>query len=49
MPRPWAIDDFDKVLQLLVDQRHKKALVFVDNAGSDVILGASSPLTEHLI
>lgn len=39
MSRPWAIDDLDIVVQRLQRHGYKKALLFVDNAGSDVILG----------
>lgn len=37
--RPWVVDDFDAVLEQLLGHCYSKALVFVDNAGSDVILG----------
>lgn len=38
--RPWAIDDFDAVVERLsVPQPYKKVVIFVDNAGSDVVLG----------
>lgn len=40
-PRPWLIDDFDSLeARLLRADRHRKAVFFVDNAGSDFLLGA---------
>jgi type II pantothenate kinase len=40
-PRPWLIDDYDALSRRLLNAwRHRKALFFVDNAGSDFILGA---------
>jgi uncharacterized protein with ATP-grasp and redox domains len=40
-PRPWLIDDFDALsARLLTGPRHKKAVFFIDNAGSDFLLGA---------
>ena len=39
--RPWAVDDLDKILQSWQSKQYRKALLFVDNAGSDVILGES--------
>ncbi len=40
-PRPWLFDDFDALLgQLLNRKRHAKAVFFIDNAGSDFLLGA---------
>lgn len=39
-PRLWLIDDYDALQQRLLDgPRHHKAIFFVDNAGSDFILG----------
>ena len=37
--RPWAVDDLDRILQQWQHKQYMKALLFVDNAGSDVILG----------
>ena len=44
LPRPWAVDDMDAVLKTWQRKHYFKALLFVDNAGSDVVLG--TPLTE---
>ncbi len=42
-PRPWPVDDLDAALDALARPRpHHHALIFVDNAGSDVVLGATS-------
>lgn len=39
--RPWLIDNFDALSQrLLHGPRHRKAVFFIDNAGSDFLLGA---------
>lgn len=39
--RPWRIDDYDALAARLLDERpHRKAVYFVDNAGSDFVLGA---------
>jgi len=43
-PRPWLVDDFDKLEELLPHQAVSptpwaKVVVFVDNAGADFILG----------
>jgi type II pantothenate kinase len=41
LPRPWLIDDYDALRQrLLHGPRHRKAVFFIDNAGSDFLLGA---------
>jgi type II pantothenate kinase len=41
MPRPWLIDDYDRLSdRLLHGPRHRKAIFFIDNAGSDFVLGA---------
>jgi damage-control phosphatase, subfamily II, stand-alone protein len=38
---PWLIDDYTVLAHRLVDgPRHKKAVFFIDNAGSDFLLGA---------
>lgn len=39
-PRPWLIDDFDAFADRMMNHRHKKAIYFIDNAGSDFLLGA---------
>jgi bifunctional damage-control phosphatase, subfamily II, fusion protein len=39
--RPWLIDDYDALAErLLSGPVHRKAVFFVDNAGSDFLLGA---------
>ncbi|MCC7350583.1 MAG: DUF89 family protein [Phycisphaerales bacterium] len=39
--RPWLIDDFDSLCRRLLDGPvHRKAVFFIDNAGSDFLLGA---------
>jgi type II pantothenate kinase len=38
--RPWLIDDFDELVNSLSRERHRKAVFFIDNAGSDFLLGA---------
>lgn len=40
-PRPWLIDDFDALAKRFSTHRHKRAVYFVDNAGSDFLLGAT--------
>ena len=37
--RPWCIDDLDQVLERWQQKPHHKAMLFVDNAGTDVVLG----------
>ena len=40
-PRRWLIDDFDALLHRMLQTRpHRKAVFFIDNAGSDLMLGA---------
>lgn len=46
VPRPWAIDCLDALIARLVDATigtkntiYKKALLFVDNSGADIVLG----------
>ena len=39
-PRPFGIDDLDAFAARLDDRPYKHAVFFVDNAGSDVLLGA---------
>ena len=39
--RPWLVDDFDAAAQRFLKQPpHRKAVFFIDNAGSDFLLGA---------
>ncbi|MGD0462886.1 MAG: ARMT1-like domain-containing protein [Tepidisphaeraceae bacterium] len=39
-PRPWLIDDYDRLARRLLEGPiHRKAVFFVDNAGSDFVLG----------
>lgn len=48
-PRPWLVDDFDRFAQDLPDApptKWAKAIVFVDNAGSDFILGVMPMVRE---
>lgn len=37
--RPWAIDDVDKFCSRMKTHTYTKAMIFVDNSGSDVLLG----------
>ncbi len=49
-PRPWLVDDYDALAELLVPAPPTpwgKAVVFVDNAGSDFVLGLM-PLVREL-
>lgn len=46
-PRPWLIDDLDALEQHLLTTRSQKAVFFIDNAGSDLLLGAL-PLARWL-
>ncbi len=49
-PRPWLVDDFDRLRQDLPDRpptKWAKAVVFVDNAGCDFVLGVM-PLVREL-
>jgi uncharacterized protein with ATP-grasp and redox domains len=40
-PHPWLIDDFESLQnRMLNGPRHHKAIFFIDNAGSDFLLGA---------
>src|SRR5438552_1656953 len=46
--RPWLIDDYDALEARLLDRPiHRKAVFFIDNAGSDFLLGAL-PLARSL-
>lgn len=38
--RPWLIDDLDALVEALLSRRYCKAVYFIDNAGSDFLLGA---------
>lgn len=49
-PRPWHVDDFDRLAENLPDSpptNWRKAVIFVDNAGSDFVLGVM-PLAREL-
>ncbi len=40
VPRPWAVDHLDSLLaHVRAGGRWRKAALFVDNAGPDVVLG----------
>jgi type II pantothenate kinase len=39
VPRPWAVDDLDALVDRLCTHSYAKAVLFVDNAGADVVLG----------
>ncbi len=47
-PRPWLIDDLTPLLARHQRGAHERALLFVDNAGCDVVLGML-PLTHLLL
>lgn len=47
-PRPWLIDDLDAWLARWRSRPHASALLFVDNAGSDVLLGML-PLAREML
>lgn len=39
--RPWLVDDYDALVgRLTRGERYRKAVFFIDNAGSDFLLGA---------
>ncbi len=38
-PRPWLVDDFDRFAARWADGPYRKAILLVDNAGADVVLG----------
>jgi uncharacterized protein with ATP-grasp and redox domains len=39
--RPWLIDDYDALAERMLSCKpHRKAVFFIDNAGSDLLLGA---------
>lgn len=47
-PRPWRVDGLDVLAErVLSGSPHQKAIVFVDNAGSDFVLGMV-PLCRYL-
>ena len=49
-PRPWLVDDFDRLrtdLPAAPPSKWAKAIIFIDNAGSDFILGVM-PLAREL-
>ncbi|KAK1280437.1 Pantothenate kinase 2 [Acorus gramineus] len=54
MHRPWRVDDFDAFNKRMLGsgdkkpQPHKRALLFVDNSGADVVLGML-PLARELL
>ncbi|XP_043813391.1 pantothenate kinase 2 isoform X4 [Manihot esculenta] len=54
MQRPWRVDDFDvfkERMQSSGDKKprpHKRALLFVDNSGADIVLGML-PLARELL
>ncbi|KAG6683655.1 hypothetical protein I3842_12G025700 [Carya illinoinensis] len=54
MQRPWRVDDFDLFKERMLgsgDKKpppHRRALLFVDNAGADVVLGML-PLARELL
>ncbi|KAL7599108.1 hypothetical protein Lser_V15G21444 [Lactuca serriola] len=48
MQRPWRVDDFDAFKERMGFGAHKRALLFVDNSGADVILGML-PLARELL
>ncbi|XP_009340789.2 damage-control phosphatase At2g17340 [Pyrus x bretschneideri] len=39
VPRPWVIDDLDSFKLKWTKKSWKKAVIFVDNSGADIILG----------
>jgi len=47
-PRPWVVDDFETLKLHWAAQPWEKAVVFVDNAGADVVLGMI-PLIRELL
>ncbi|KAI3504592.1 hypothetical protein L2E82_46491 [Cichorium intybus] len=48
MQRPWRVDDFDAFKERMGLGAHKRALLFVDNAGADVVLGMLPLAREFL-
>ncbi|WP_428938221.1 ARMT1-like domain-containing protein [Fontivita pretiosa] len=45
--RPWLIDDFDQLEQVWHRKTYRKTIIFIDNAGSDFLLGVL-PLARWL-
>ncbi|KAH9303471.1 hypothetical protein KI387_015054, partial [Taxus chinensis] len=39
LPRPWVIDDLDAFKLSWMRKSWKKAVIFVDNSGADIVLG----------
>lgn len=52
MKRPWRVDDFDAFYERMQPEGpfkpHKRALLFVDNSGADIVLGMI-PLARELL
>ncbi|XP_058088993.1 pantothenate kinase 2 isoform X2 [Magnolia sinica] len=54
MQRPWRVDDFDTFKERMLGSRdkrpksHRRALLFVDNSGADIVLGML-PLARELL
>ncbi|CAL0305093.1 unnamed protein product [Lupinus luteus] len=52
MQRPWRVDDFDGFKERILGDKkqppHRRALLFVDNSGADVVLGML-PLARELL
>ncbi|KZV37892.1 hypothetical protein F511_12174 [Dorcoceras hygrometricum] len=48
VPRPWVIDDLDNFISKWGQKSWKKAVIFVDNSGADVVLGIL-PLARELL
>ncbi|MEX0884920.1 MAG: ARMT1-like domain-containing protein [Phycisphaeraceae bacterium] len=46
--RPWLVDDYDAWIDRLRGPAHRAALLFVDNAGPDIVLGML-PLARELV
>jgi type II pantothenate kinase len=51
--RPWRVDTFDTfrnqmLRQSMQNQRYKRAIIFVDNSGADIVLGMI-PLARELL
>lgn len=49
LPRPWGLDGFDALqARLEAGPPHRRALLFCDNSGADIVLGMI-PLARHLL
>jgi uncharacterized protein with ATP-grasp and redox domains len=46
-PRAWLIDDYDALAARMHETRYRKVVFFIDNAGSDFVLGAT-PMMRYL-